>query len=257
MEEDESEEMIVKNLTPPRWFQRLQPQFTWSVPNARGTIYLTFDDGPTLGVTDWVLDELRRAGARATFFCIGHNAERYPDLLERIVREGHAVGNHTYSHITGYGKTAASYMKDVELAGAVLGESRLFRPPYGRVSAAEVRALRALGYDIILWSRLSMDYSNRVSAWDVLRFATEGVRSGDILAFHDSYKAEQKLRYALPRALETLRARGFGFAPLGMPVLKLEGGAAQRELAAGIVRPVRVEVQGARGIVGMKKGERR
>lgn len=257
MEEDESKEMIVKNLTPPRWLQRLLPQFTWNVPNAQGAIYFTFDDGPTPGVTEWVLDELQRAGAKATFFCIGHNAERYPDLLERIVREGHAVGNHTYSHLIGYGKTVASYMRDVELAGAVLGETRLFRPPYGRISGAEVRALRSLGYDIVLWSRLSMDYSSRVSAWDVLGFATEGVRSGDILAFHDSYKAEQKLRYALPRALETLRVRGFSFAPLGTQVLKLEEDTARRKLAAGVVRPVRVEVNGARGLVGMKKGARR
>lgn len=248
--------MVVKNLTPPLWFQRMLPQFIWRVPNALGSVYLTFDDGPTPGVTEWVLDELQRAGARATFFCIGHNAERYPDLMARIVQEGHAVGNHTYSHMAGYGVTTSSYLNDVELAGSVLRQTRLFRPPYGRVSGVKVDALRSLGYQVVLWSRLSMDYSNRVSAWEVLRFSTERVVGGDILAFHDSYKAEQKLRYALPRALELLQARGFVFAPLDSCELEQRETLADRELS-GELWPVRVGVGGSQGVVGMKSGERR
>lgn len=249
--------MTIKNLTPPRWFQRMLPQFTWSVPNGRGEIYLTFDDGPTPGVTEWVLDVLKCAGAKATFFCIGHNAERYPWLIARMVREGHAVGNHTYSHVAGYGKSVGSYVRDVLLTAPLLQQTRLFRPPYGRMTMPQVRALQALGYEVVLWSRLSMDYSNRVSPWDVFRFSTEGVRSGDVLAFHDSYKTEVKLRYALPRALQLLREQGFSFAPLPAPLLVPLVRTVGSEMVGGGVAGLRSPVVAEVGVwQGVKRRER-
>ena len=208
------EMMIIKNLTPPRCIQCLMPQFTWRVADACGELFLTFDDGPTPGVTEWVLDELRRVGAKATFFCIGHNAERFPGLLARIVAEGHAVGNHTYSHLSGYGCSVERYVGDVALAAEVLGPTKLFRPPYGRITPRELRALRGLGFEVVLWSRLSMDYSARVSPSETFRFSTEDIRDGDVLAFHDSYRAEVRLRFALPRALQLLKERGFRFSTL-------------------------------------------
>ena len=208
------EMMIIKNLTPPRCIQCLMPQFTWRVADACGELFLTFDDGPTPGVTEWVLDELRRVGAKATFFCIAHNAERFSGLLARIVAEGHAVGNHTYSHLSGYGCSVERYVGDVALAAEVLGQTKLFRPPYGRITPRELRALRGLGFEVVLWSRLSMDYSARVSPSETFRFSTEDIRDGDVLAFHDSYRAEARLRFALPRALQLLKERGFRFSTL-------------------------------------------
>ena len=193
--------MIIKNLTPPRCIQCLMPQFTWRVADACGELFLTFDDGPTPGVTEWVLDELRRVDAKATFFCIGHNAERFPGLLARIVAEGHAVGNHTYSHLSGYGCSVDRYVGDVALAAEVLGPTKLFRPPYGRITPRELRALRGLDFEVVLWSRLSMDYSARVSPSEAFRFSTEDIRDGDVLAFHDSYR-------------QLLKERGFRFSTL-------------------------------------------
>lgn len=226
--------MDVKNLTPPRWFQRMLPQFTWYVPRAGSAVYLTFDDGPAPGVTDWVLDELGRRGAKATFFCVGHNAERYPDLLSRMVEEGHTIGNHTYSHLSDFSCTAAHYLRDVQLAEQLL-RTKLFRPPYGRISVGELRALRSHGFAVVLWSRLSMDYSSRVSAWDVYRFSTEEVRGGDVLVFHDSYKAEMRLRYALPRCLDRLQAQGFTFAPLREHLLAPVGYSPIAERGRGVL----------------------
>lgn len=201
------------NLSPPRWIARLAPGITWNIPNDEGIVYLTFDDGPMQGITDWVLDELWCRGVKATFFCLGRNAERYPELLARIRAEGHSVGNHTYSHLRGYSVSTHDYYADALLADELL-KSDLFRPPYGRITLPQMRQM-ASRFRVVLWSVLSMDYSWRVPPALCLHFVQHNVRAGDIVVFHDSHKAERNLRYVLPRALDYLLAAGFRFAPLG------------------------------------------
>ncbi len=176
------------------------------------TVYLTFDDGPMEGVTDWVLDLLASYNARATFFCLGRNAERYPLLLERIRREGHTVGNHTYSHLRGFRISTDEYYQDVIMANDIL-RSDLFRPPYARFTPKQYRALKP-HFKVVLWSVLSMDYSKWVSPVRCAEMVLANVRGGDIVVFHDSYKALGNLRYALPLCLEYLTALGYRFLPL-------------------------------------------
>lgn len=191
---------------PPKFIKRLFSELTWNLPGT-GVLYLTFDDGPNPQVTPWVLDQLAKYDAKATFFCIGKNAELYPEIVERIKAEGHAIGNHTYSHTKGWGKNAGAYFEDVELANGFLG-STLFRPPYGRVSAAQIRRLSAR-YHIIMWDILSRDYSAIVSPRKCIKEVVPHIREGSIIVFHDSLKASRNLYYALPRILENIHSRGY------------------------------------------------
>lgn len=191
---------------PPKFIKRLYPELTWNLQGI-GVLYLTFDDGPNPQVTPWVLDQLAKYNAKATFFCIGKNAELYPEIVERIKAEGHAIGNHTYSHTKGWGKNAGAYIEDVELANGFLG-STLFRPPYGRMSVAQMRRL-SVRYHIIMWDILSRDYSSVVSPRKCIREVVPHIRDGAIVVFHDSLKASRNLYYALPRILENIHSRGY------------------------------------------------
>lgn len=195
------------NLSPPRFVSRVFTQATWFLPNDENRVYLTFDDGPTPGITEWVLDELAARGAKATFFLLGRNAERYPELLQRIREEGHAVGNHTYSHLRGFTVSSYDYYEDVLAANRLL-QTDLFRPPYGRITPQQLSYLSSR-FRVVLWSVLSMDYSKRISPAKSLSIVEKNTRSGDIVVFHDSVKAQRNLRYALPRALDTLQEKGF------------------------------------------------
>lgn len=205
----------MKNLSPPRWIDHLIPGVTWHLPNTENQIFLTFDDGPVPGVTDWVLDRLAERNIQATFFCLGRNAEAYPYLLTRIAEEGHAVGNHSYSHLPGFGVSRQGYYADVALANSIL-HAQLYRPPYGRIWPPQLSMMRSR-FRVVLWSVLSMDYSNRLSPWECSQIVERNTRSGDIIVFHDSYRAERNLRYALPHALDYLLAAGFRFAPIVEP----------------------------------------
>ncbi len=223
------------NLSPPRFVSRIFTTPTWHVPNGESRVFLTFDDGPTPGVTDWVLDELAIRGAKASFFCLGRNAERYPDLLARIREEGHTVGNHTYSHLRGYGQNLRDYYNDVLEANRLLATD-LFRPPYGRITPKQLSFI-AQHFRVVLWSVLSMDYSRHVSPQRCLAIVTKNTRVGDIVVFHDSHKAERNLRYALPRALDALQARGLVLSALGHAELKTEALRSDELPALGLEPP--------------------
>lgn len=184
----------------------------WSMPGSEQVVYLTFDDGPVPQVTPWVLDTLSAFDARATFFVVGDNAERYPELLARIRNDGHAVGNHTWHHVNGWRTTTSAYLHEVERTQQLTG-TRLFRPPYGRLSPAQARALHP-AYDVIMWDVLSADFDTRVDEERCLQNVLKNTRPGSIVVFHDSVKAEARLRYALPRTLEALSQKGYRFLPL-------------------------------------------
>lgn len=190
---------------PPKCIKRLFPQLNWSLP-ADDAIFLTFDDGPTPQVTDWVLEQLDKYNAKATFFCIGKNAELHPEILERVRSRGHSIGNHTYSHNKGWQMGCERYVEDVDLGNTFL-KSNLVRPPYGRATRAQIRRLSER-YHLIMWDILSRDYSKVVSPQRCVREVVPHLRAGSIVVFHDSVKASNNLYYALPIVLEAIKEKG-------------------------------------------------
>jgi peptidoglycan/xylan/chitin deacetylase (PgdA/CDA1 family) len=203
---------------PPRWIRKLWPCMIWQVPVQDPLLYLTFDDGPVPGLTEWILDELDKCGAKATFFCVGGNVSRQPELYAKILASGHATGNHTFSHLNGYRNRVGNYVKDVYRADGLIG-SRLFRPPYGRIRPRAVRRLRQQ-YHIILWDVLSMDYDCELEPATVLNIVISRARPGSIIVFHDNLKAEKNLKYVLPLVLDHFSNLGYRFLPLDENALK-------------------------------------
>ena len=190
---------------PPKLLRHLMPSLIWDMPIS-DEVYLTFDDGPTPEVTEWILETLSKYEAKATFFCLGKNAEMHPELFRQLVEQGHKIGNHTYSHQKGWGMSLERYLEDVEFANQLL-KSDLFRPPYGRVTPAQARRLSE-HYNLVMWDVLSCDYSQWVSPRACLHNVTKHVRGGSIVVFHDSRKAFRNLRYALPRSLQYIKDQG-------------------------------------------------
>lgn len=175
-------------------------------------IYLTFDDGPVPEVTPLVLDILREYNAKATFFCIGDNVVKHPEVFNAITRDGHSVGNHTYNHLNGYKTPDADYFANIKKCSN-LTASTLFRPPYGRIKRSQARQL-VKTYDIIMWSVLTGDYNQNLSKEKVLDNAISNSRSGSIVVFHDSIKASNNMLYALPKFLEYYSNKGYIFESL-------------------------------------------
>jgi peptidoglycan/xylan/chitin deacetylase (PgdA/CDA1 family) len=197
------------NLSPPRFFTNLFPNVVWRMPSDNNKIYLTFDDGPTENVTSWVLDKLREYDAKATFFCLGKKVEMHPDIYQRILDEGHSVGNHSYSHLKGWETRTGQYVQDVDLAADLI-RSDLFRPPYGRIKAVQFRVLKER-YRVILWDVLSMDYSRWVTPKRCANIVLNNLHPGAIVVFHDSKKAEKNMKYGLEKLLEEVKNRGLQF----------------------------------------------
>ena len=209
--------LIGKTFTPstmylaktPTIIQRLLPGYTWRMPTDERILYLTFDDGPIPTVTPWVLDTLRQFDAKATFFCVGENVERYPAIFRRLSSEGHAVGNHTHQHLNGWKTDTAKYLHNVaQCADWVPGH--LFRPPYGRLQSNQAKILKQ-NYQIVMWDVLSGDFDQRITPQKCLDNITRHSRPGSIVVLHDSLKAEQNLRYALPALLEYFSEKKWRF----------------------------------------------
>lgn len=167
------------------------------------TVYLTFDDGPNPGTTAFILEQLRKFNAHATFFCLGKNVVQYPDIYQEIFNDGHAVGNHTYEHLNGFKTKAEAYVADVLQARKHIS-SPLFRPPYGRIKGSQIRLLKKEipEIKIIMWDILSGDFDMAIDAQRCLQNVLFKFRSGSIIVFHDSNKAWDRMSYALPRLLE-------------------------------------------------------
>mgnify|MGYP000253532389 CR=1 FL=1 len=193
----------------PAIIKKYYPNLVWDIPNTEKKIYLTFDDGPIPVITEWVLDLLLSHKIKATFFCIGENVAKYPTIYKRILSEGHAVGNHTLNHLDGWKTSRSSYIKNV-IECQQLVESTLFRPPYGRVKKSQLKKL-SLRYKTIMWDVLSGDFDQKTTPEKCSENVINNTVSGSIIVFHDSLKAERNLKYALPIAIEHLRAEGFVF----------------------------------------------
>ena len=200
---------------PPLLYRLLFPEAVWRVNRRRRkVVYLTFDDGPIPEQTPWVLDILDRYGIKATFFMVGDNVRRHPELLDEVRRRGHSVGNHTMHHLQGMKVKASRYLADVAEADALI-DSPLFRPPHGIMRWKQSRALRAK-YMIIMYDLVTRDYSARLTPDDVVANVRRYARNGSIIVFHDSMKAAANMRPALPRAIEWLLSQGYEFEPLPM-----------------------------------------
>lgn len=202
----------------PELVQRMYPDFLWRFPSAQQELFLTFDDGPTPDVTEFVLDMLQQYEAQATFFCIGKNIADNSELFDRIVSEGHAIGNHTHNHLKGWRTLRKVYLENTlkaqELIEQRLGTQsnrKLFRPPYGKIRKMQTRDINKQGFQIVLWDVLSADWDPNISKERCMRNIVENTTDGSIIVFHDSVKAEDKLRYVLPKVLAHFSAKGFRF----------------------------------------------
>lgn len=198
----------------PLLYRALFPGARWRIPALEGrSVYLTFDDGPIPEITPWVLEVLRSYGIKATFFCVGDNIRKHPELFTQILAEGHQVGNHTQHHIKALGKSTTAYMRDVLEAHRLI-KSRYFRPPYGHLRFGQTREV-SHSFEIIMWDVLTRDYNAKLSPERVLENVKRYTRNGSIIVFHDSLKAERNIKYALPRAIEWLLAEGYEFRRIG------------------------------------------
>jgi peptidoglycan/xylan/chitin deacetylase (PgdA/CDA1 family) len=202
----------------PNFIKRLFQNLTWEINTSKKVIYLTFDDGPTPKITNWVLSELEKHNAKATFFCIGKNILNHPDIFENIVTKGHAVGNHTNNHINSWKKQARLYIENVNQAQKILdpilnvtNSVKLFRPPYGKLTLSVTKKLLKEDYKIIMWDVLSGDFDQSISKEKCLKNVIKNTTSGSIIVFHDSVKASEKLQFALPKTLDHFSKKGFSF----------------------------------------------
>ncbi len=196
----------------PNVIQSLFPNFTWRIPSQEKRIYLTFDDGPIPEVTPWVVETLERFNAKATFFCVGDNIRKHPEVFELVKEKGHAVGNHTYNHLNGWTQENIPYFHNVRHC-ARLTQSTLFRPPYGRLKPRQAQFLQR-HYRIVMWDVLSGDFDPHISPQQCAKNVLNNVQPGSIVVFHDSLKAQEKLEFVLPRVLENLAKQGYQFAAL-------------------------------------------
>ena len=191
----------------PHFFHWIFPKRMWGFSCPEKTVFLTFDDGPLPEVSDWVLDFLEHEGIQATFFCLGKHAIANVSIFEKIKCQGHAFGNHTFSHEHGVKVTKEAYLDSIEKANEVI-QSNLFRPPYGRMPRSYDRSLDK--YTIVMWSWLSYDFDERVPVEKIVNSA-KNIRSGDILVFHDNQKSFERLKILLPQVVEVLKENGFSF----------------------------------------------
>ena len=193
-------------IKPPGIIKKLFPSFIWNFPDEKEGVFLTFDDGPRPEVTPWVLDMLDKYNAKATFFCIGKNVEMFPELFEAVKRRGHATGNHSYSHVKGWGMKTGDYIRDVDMASDMI-KSNLFRPPYARIGTNQARVLSER-YNHIMWSIISRDYNRNLSGDACARNVIPYLEPGAIIVFHDSIKCAPNLFEALPQVLEAIKEKG-------------------------------------------------
>lgn len=197
---------------PPFFYRMLFPETIWRIPGDKKTVYLTFDDGPIPQVTPWVLDVLDYYEVKATFFGVGDNVARNPNLFQVIRDRGHQVGNHTMNHVKGMSMSPEKYVRNVMNAHDLI-QSRLFRPPHGHMLPGQAKLLKK-DFSIIMWDVVTRDYSNKLSGEQVFGNVKRYARNGSIIVFHDSIKAERNLHYALPRTINWLRENGFLFKTL-------------------------------------------
>ena len=200
---------------PPLLYRLLFPEAVWRIKKRKRKVaYLTFDDGPIPEVTPWVLDTLDRYGVKATFFFVGDNVRKYPELYEEVKRRGHSYGNHTMHHLQGFKTPRIRYMRDIMEADGLI-DSSLFRPPHGLLRWSQAKAIKK-HYNIVMYDLVTRDYSIKMTPDEVFRNVRRYARNGSIIVFHDSLKAERNMKEVLPRAIEWLQNEGYVLLPITM-----------------------------------------
>ena len=210
----------------PRSIRALMPDVLWQMPTKDKVLYLTFDDGPVPEATSFVLAQLEKYNAKATFFCIGDNVRKHPDIFQQVVNAGHTVANHTMHHISGWELSEEAYLEEVKLCQEILSQSlaamanggtkkstKLFRPPYGKLKPSQYRKLKN-SYQIVLWDVLSYDFDLNLSGEIVADSVIQNVEQGSIVVLHDSVKAFPRLQVALPKILQYYAERGWKFTSI-------------------------------------------
>jgi peptidoglycan/xylan/chitin deacetylase (PgdA/CDA1 family) len=204
----------------PIWIQKILPSFIWKKRHAQKVVHLTFDDGPIPEVTPWVLNVLKTYNAKATFFCVGENVKKHPQIYTQIISESHIVGNHTYNHLKGIQTSDAIYLSNMQQCAETIARYAkvetplLFRPPYGRLKFSQAKKIRELNYEIVLWDVLSGDFDKKLSKEKCLKASLKHTKSGSIVVFHDNIKSFETLQYVLPLYLKTLTEKGYKFETL-------------------------------------------
>ncbi|MNK14953.1 Peptidoglycan-N-acetylglucosamine deacetylase [compost metagenome] len=203
---------LVKSPLLLKWYY---PSLTWNKSRSEKVIYLTFDDGPIPDVTTFVLKTLKSFEAKATFFCIGDNIVKHPDVFEQIKKDGHQIGNHTFNHLKGWKTEDKTYLNNFK-ACQKLTQTHLFRPPYGRIKKSQISAIKSAypEMQIVMWDVITGDFDLNLSPEECYRNAIKHTTSGSIVVFHDSLKAFDRLEYALPRFLQYFTDKGFSFLTL-------------------------------------------
>jgi peptidoglycan/xylan/chitin deacetylase (PgdA/CDA1 family) len=196
-----------------RLIKRVFSDYIWDIPTLEKKVYLTFDDGPTPEITGWVLNQLNEYNFKATFFCIGNNIQKHPEIFNAVIEEGHVIGNHTFNHYNGWKTRTVDYISNVEKCSeAIIQNSKfkiqnthLFRPPYGKIKTSQAKSILASGYKIIMWDVLSGDFDATVNPEKCLENVLKNIEPGSIVVFHDSVKSFKNLEYALPKTLQFLK----------------------------------------------------
>ena len=191
------------------------PNYVWDIHTEQKELYLTFDDGPTPEITDWTLDILKKHNAKATFFCIGSNIQKHPEIFKRIIDQGHSIGNHTQHHVKGWKTKTKDYLENVLSAEDEIKNhtfsSLLFRPPYGQIKPKQGKKLMKLGYDIIMWDVLSFDWQQDLEKEFCSTNVISKSKPGSIIVFHDSIKASKNMMYSVPKVLDHFNNLGYEF----------------------------------------------
>ena len=201
----------------PKWIQRKIPTLVFSISTSKKKLYLTFDDGPTTEITEWVLQQLKIYNAKATFFCIGKNIDNHPEIFDEIIEGGHRIGNHTQNHLKGWKTKNEVFFENITATEKILLEKgvvdlpKLFRPPYGKIKPSQVHFLKGKNYKIIMWDVLSLDFDKNVKPEKCLQNVLKNAENGSIIVFHDSVKASEKMMYVLPKILEYYSKKGYRF----------------------------------------------
>ncbi|RAJ18197.1 polysaccharide deacetylase family protein [Olleya aquimaris] len=215
--------MLVFPVKTPRIIQRLFSKYTWKKASSSKTIYLTFDDGPTPEITQWTLDILKQYQAKATFFCIGHNIEKHPDIFNAIVNDQHTIGNHTFNHLKGWKTDTKTYIENTDKTQSLIDSKiknprsinkYLFRPPFGKIKRNQAKILIKKGYEIVMWTVISYDWEQKLSPEKCLKNVLKHTTPGSIVVFHDSIKASKNMQFVLPKVLEHFSQQGYQFKAL-------------------------------------------
>ena len=198
---------------PPYLLNKAYKKAIWRIPTNKREVYLTFDDGPVPEITPWVLSTLKEYNATATFFCVGENVLRYPEIYRQIISEKHSVGNHTFNHLNGWKTRTAIYLDNIQKCSELVS-SNLFRPPYGKLKRSQYSSLLSNQYSIIMWDVLSGDFDKNTSPEKCLRNILESTREGSIIVLHDSIKSKKNLLYVLPKILAFFSNKGISLKGL-------------------------------------------